>query len=795
MHPKLRTHRPGILTLCVSIVALASATMAQEGNQLRLRSGTFDPAIEAPDLAPGLEWGAEEAAATRYRVVQFDHRIRPRDRRALTSVGADVLEYLPHNAQLVRIEAHLLDGLGTIPGVRAVVPLQPADRLSPDLWRPGLDELIPAEGGSYDVELFEGSDAVGAVAAIVALGAELLEWDGPVELRLSVALDPQLLRELVHVDDVQWVQPAPRATLRNDTTTWVVQSNQNNFTPLWNAGLHGENEIIGHIDDALDIDNCYFEDPNNSIGPSHRKIVSHHGNTGSGGSHGTHTGGTAAGDQEPITGSRSNNGIADHARIAHTNLSLISGSNLLEKLEELHADGARVFTNSWGDDGTTAYNAWPRDIDKFAWQNQDALPCWAVTNLGTLKNPENAKNCLAVGATDQANSQHRHCTGGRGPTSDGRRKPEIYAPGCGIRSAEARTSCDTISFDGTSMASPAIAATGALVRQYYLEGFHPTGLANSADAFDPSAALVKATLLNAAVDMTGVSGYPSDTEGWGRVLLDRGLFLDGDSRTHLAVDVARKDGFTGPAQMHSYRFDVLSSSEPLEVTLVFTDKHASLNASHTPVNDLDLELVDPAGLVYRGNVFSNGESTTGGAADELNNVERVRFESPDPGTWTLRVVANNVVTSKSQSYAWVADGDVQGAPLGTWEKYGNGLAGSGGFVPDLSGEGVPNIGSDVRVQVADGLGGAFTKLLIGTARLSVPFAGGELLVAPPWIFVDFVLDGQVDVAGDGSKLLEGEIPDDPALTGTPIDLQALIFDAGAVQGISLTQGLEMVIGQ
>lgn len=46
----------------------------------------------------------------------------------------------------------------------------------------------------------------------------------------------------------------------------------------------------------------------------------------------------------------------------------------------------------------------------------------------------------------------------------------------------------------------------------------------------PSGTLLKATLLNSAVDMTGISGYPSNTEGWGRVLLGDTVYFPGDTR-------------------------------------------------------------------------------------------------------------------------------------------------------------------------------------------------------------------------------------------------------------------------
>ena len=45
------------------------------------------------------------------------------------------------------------------------------------------------------------------------------------------------------------------------------------------------------------------------------------------------------------------------------------------------------------------------------------------------------------------------------------------------------------------MATPLIAGSAALVRQYFLSGAYPTGKANAANVFKPSGALVKAVLI------------------------------------------------------------------------------------------------------------------------------------------------------------------------------------------------------------------------------------------------------------------------------------------------------------
>jgi hypothetical protein len=195
------------------------------------------------------------------------------------------------------------------------------------------------------------------------------------------------------------------------------------------------------------------------------------------------------------------------------------------------------------------------------------------------------------------------------------------------------------------------------VRQYYEEGYHPSGTKDGADAFVPTAALVKATLLNATMDMSGVPGYPSDREGWGRLRLVNGLFLPGSARRMIVRDVRHENGLA-TGQLDEYRLEA-APGRSLKVTMVFTDQPAALGAALTPVNDLDLEVDGPDGL-FLGNVFSNGYSATGGAPDNLNSVERVVLPEGGftGGAWTVRVRAAEVPLGP-QGYALHVSGEVR----------------------------------------------------------------------------------------------------------------------------------------
>ncbi|MGH2570667.1 MAG: S8 family serine peptidase, partial [bacterium] len=484
-------------------------------------------------------------------------------------------------------------------------------------------------------------------------------------------------RPLAFLEGIAWIEEIGELTERNNTTRWVAQSNVSGVTSIWDQGIRGEGQIIGHIDSGIAMASCFFQDlADNTPGPTHRKVVAYRGPL-SAGSHGTHTAGTAAGLNSNLN--LSGAGLAYEAKISHTRSSLVTGfgdtaSNLYGYYEDAHDDGARAHTNSWGDDGTTAYTWWCVDIDAFSRDYEDDLVLFAVTNLSSLKTPENAKNCLAVGATSQAPNQQNHCTGGRGPTIDGRRKPEIYLPGCGILSANSSTSCGTTSSSGTSMACPAVTGCAALVRQYYEDGFWPSGVANAPDAFVPTAALVKATLLNGCNDMTGVAGYPSLQEGWGRALLDNSLYFTGDPRKQFVVDTRHLTGL-GTGETVEVVLDVGTGQE-FRVTMVFTDVEAAHAALLAPVNDLDLEVEGPSSL-YLGNVFSGGSSTPGGSADALNNVERVVVPSGSitAGAWTIRVRGASVPRGP-QGFALHISGDVE-ATVGTDARVVAGIPGGG----------------------------------------------------------------------------------------------------------------------
>ena len=664
MSVRTRGLAPLVAFLVLILAGPAALAANREGTRLQLKAGTIDP-LAAPAAAPE---GSSPGGGV--RIVQFRTAIEPSVLDQVRALGVELLGYLPDRAYVVRVPAGTADRLAALPNVRWTGEVRPEWKIAPDLGTRSFVDPDRRIGGRMDVtaDLFPGEDATALTEAVRSTGAEVRSIARFSDVvRLRVRADRSQVDSIARIPGIAWIEEAAEITSRNETTKWVIQDNIPDTTPVWDAGLHGEGQVIGHIDGRIDMNSCWFRDEvDNTPGPGHRKVIAYRSNSGLGAdSHGTHTAGTSAGDQAPVNGVSDYNGMAWAAKISHGNSGDISGSgtrvsNLYDYLAAAHDDGARVHTNSWGDDGTVQYTTWSQDIDRFSYEFEDSLVLFAITNGSSLKTPENAKNVVAVGASQNGTASGNHCSGGRGPTNDGRRKPEIYAPGCSIVSARNSTDCLTRSSTGTSMACPAVTGAGAIVRQYFEQGWYPSGTAVQDDALVPSGALVKATLLNSTVDMTGVAGYPSDTEGWGRLLLENALYLDGDARTlSVMADVRNAEGLA-TGQQAEHPLVVHDGTQTLKITVAWTEPPAALLAATATINDLDLEVVSPGGTLYRGNFVdpSSGLSLPDGTKDAINNLEMVVIDSPQTGEWTVRVVGA-AVNEGTQGFAAVASGGVE----------------------------------------------------------------------------------------------------------------------------------------
>ena len=648
--------------------------MSQKEPRLFLGSYVFDPLEDELDLPSDLRFKRAPPGPA-YYVIQFTKSLTGEERiRIQRLYRLRLTEYVANYAFLEKVDPDTLKALSEDPMVRASVRYQPAFKLSPTIGKVPFraPERKAVEGIWLCALLFPDTEPSAMGDAIKEAGASdvVVLDDGEVAggARVQFTLpSSDALPKIAQLEGVRWIEEVTEIVDDNVNAAGTIQSGVAGTEPIWDQGIHGEGQIIGILDSApLDINHCFFKDPvNNTPGAAHRKVVAIRNVTGTAaGGHATFVAGCAGGDDHNNPGVANRRGGAWASRLVSGNRRDLATRTLLAELNSAAASGATIHSNSWHDNTAGAgnpatYNRNAADVDTFTWNNEDHLVLGSAGNIGEEQGPPGtAKNAICVGAAQADPNEMNFGDGNPGPTADDRRKPDLMAVGCGIQSATVGTSCSTgpRSPCATSYATPHAAAAAGLARQYFTEGWYPSGTSRLSDAMVPSGALLKATLLNSTIDMTGIAGYPSAQEGWGLLRLSNVLYFSGSPRKLHVWDVRNADGLT-TGESRAYHVYVGGNTQPLKVTLVWTEPPASAGSATPVVNDLDLVVTSPSGAqTYIGNDFSGGVSVpnSGAAADDTNNVEMVLVNNPAPGHWTITVNATAVnVGNPGQGYALV----------------------------------------------------------------------------------------------------------------------------------------------
>eukprot|EP00588_Corethron_pennatum_P031992 CAMPEP_0194346338 /NCGR_PEP_ID=MMETSP0171-20130528/105369_1 /TAXON_ID=218684 /ORGANISM="Corethron pennatum, Strain L29A3" /LENGTH=883 /DNA_ID=CAMNT_0039113447 /DNA_START=66 /DNA_END=2718 /DNA_ORIENTATION=+ len=517
----------------------------------------------------------------------------------------------------------------------------------------------------------DNADCVGSLMTVGGRGAALIDLfrltaqDSRLLLHqtagtpaLPVGCVVSLVESLASHPFVCTVEHDPPVRTLNQQARWIIQGSVygddgSMELPLHRAGLRGENQVAQISDTGVSVNSCYFYDRDGevvrdrsaTVDATRRKVIQYYARVSAEDEHGhgSHCAGTILGkvcpyDDDGCKTSSNMDGTAPEAKIAVYDI----GNN--EILAPEWADpmfvrgmaaGATVHSASWGNE-LNYYQEHDKDYDKFQYQNDQFLVVFAAGNSGE----DNAQNTVSSVAKNNLNvcaSRNKDRGLGElyvatfssmGPSADGRIKPDICAPGHWIGSAAKGLArqCNYVNLAGSSMACPGVAGAALLVRQYFVDGFSPSGTKVPADGFEPSGALVKAVILNSGRLMLGRDNsdnnrpvFPSTefdgSQGFGLISLVDGLYLHDTSQVKVRV-WDRERLTNGQAWTMSFTLGTCPAAHT-SVTLTYFDKENN-NRGCNPcrVNRLDLT-VDKDGVTS----YPNG----GTGADEKNNSQRVRL--------------------------------------------------------------------------------------------------------------------------------------------------------------------------
>ncbi|WP_371599923.1 S8 family serine peptidase [Streptomyces sp. NBC_00564] len=620
-----------------------------------LGTSTFDPREEQgrrrTRLAPAPQRGRGAPDPAQTRIVQVKRSLMASDMARLHAEhGLALTAYVPNLAYVERIDGTTVRRLRADHLVRAVTHYLPEYKLAP-----GLEQQARRPDGPFELTavLFDGADTDVVATLLDDIGARDVVVSDPRAIgglpRARFVLDAlqPALRRITDLDDVRFVSAAARIVSDDVPASSVIQSGREGGHQIWDRGLTGEGQIIGILDESpVDINHEFFRGAMpKEAGPAHRKVVQIRQLVGEPLTrHSTIVAGCAVGDHRTQPGSHSNRGMAWAARMTSSTFGMLDASSLITELNAAKEAGAFIHSNSWHRDfGDPApYTDIDVDADMFVYTYEDHLVLGSSGNRTEQQGPPGtSKNTVCVSAATDGDEPAILRDGRSGPTLDGRRKPDVVAVGTNVTSALFGTADGTHTSTSTSRATAHAAGAAALIRQYFTDGWYPTGEKIAGNAVQPTGSLLKAALVASTVDMTGIAGFPNDAEGWGIIRLQNLLFFRGSRRRFVPFDVRHAQGPTrGETRTHHVTID---DSEELRVVLVWADPPGTVGQPpvRPQVNDLDLIVTAPSGATFRGNQFLDGVSDPDhlNLTDSLNNVEVVRVRTPEAGRWTVAVHA------------------------------------------------------------------------------------------------------------------------------------------------------------
>lgn len=547
-----------------------------------------------------------------------------------------------------------------------------------------------------EVLLWSGLDKTEFSEKIKQLGGQVLDSEGRffnVLVTLSLQEKISQWSEVEFVDlaseiDFFWypfeLSEAPdQESLKFELTGYETGTRLMGLETLWGRGYFGNGQIVGVADTGLDQGAQKLSSDfvsrvlgGISVGAGGRGWQDSMG-------HGTHVAGSVASEGVYSQGQIKGGAFGAELFIESMWSEILDNLSVPPRLSRLFApaqdQGVSVHTNSWGSPVSLgAYNSMAVQADEWAWTHPEFLILFAAGNsgvdknrdgvidLGSIASPGTAKNVLTVGSSENLvaqggiqkpiselrpakenwpvnpisssylsdNEKGIAAFSSRGPTRDGRLKPELVAPGTNILSARSHHPKGQalwgeydehhVFSGGTSMSTPLVAGAAVLVREV---------LQKQGNLENPFSSLIKAFLMLSADDLfpgqygkgrhQEILSRPDFNQGFGKVNLSR--LLDLVTSNQYGMGDLELDG------VYAHRSIFLKKGQSIEILMVYTDAPGTPLAEKALINDLDLRLVNS-----QGELLIESQSS-------INNWEHIKWLSDKEQWVSIEVVAQQLL--------------------------------------------------------------------------------------------------------------------------------------------------------
>ncbi|MBA4851865.1 S8 family serine peptidase [Emticicia sp. BO119] len=325
-------------------------------------------------------------------------------------------------------------------------------------------------------------------------------------------------------------------------------------------------------------------------------------------------------------------------------------------------------------------------------QNKHMNGNWLKGGFDMVTGTSASKNVVTVGAVNGDKTMSTYSNWG--PTDDGRVKPDVVAKGTGINSSlfaieGTNTPSDNAysgngdESSGTSYATPAVAASGLLLQQYY----------NKLNNAYMKASTLKALLLGTAEDL-GLTG-PDSKFGWGLVNIEkaanaikyRSSSVNPTSQTH--ADATSKGAYieeitvnpTNNSTAELYRTVKASGCEPLIVSIAWTDDEGVEQMEEDGVDNTASRMIYDFDMLVK-NMGTNAETRTWKPVTMANrtqaatisttwfdgngnNYKQVKIATPTPNQeYRIAIRKKTSSPAAARLISMVVTGTMMAAPAG-----------------------------------------------------------------------------------------------------------------------------------